>query len=159
MTPALLLKAGAAAICVGLAVGVVDSVAAAHFSDTITLGSVLVGLAVMVVAGFGAVRSQIARNYRDSWESEKTLRVEKEEALARCHEQMSVEREEQRIIRHQLKDDLATAKAQVAVLETRTDFTAYEQRAVARNEAVLDGLRAVTESLNLIAARLTKGEA
>ena len=154
MTAPVLAKAISLAVPAGLTAGALDTLAETRFSNTITLGSIILALLVMIVAGYGAVRSQIAKNYRESWQSEKDLRLEKEEALARCHEQMSVEREEQRAVRHQLKDDLATAKAQIAVLETRTDFTAYEQRAVARNEAVLDGLRAVTESLHLIASQL-----
>jgi hypothetical protein len=85
VTGPVLLKAISLAVPTGVGIGAFDLLADPHFSSTITLGSVILALAVMIVAGAGAIRSQIARNWRDSWQAEKTLRVEKQEELARLH--------------------------------------------------------------------------
>jgi hypothetical protein len=97
--------------------------AAIDFSRTITLGSVLLGIIVLVVAAMFTIRSKIATIWREEAEGERAR-------VARLEEQIAEEKEDranfelaQQEIRHDLKDELAACKAQLKAMEARTDLT------------------------------------
>ena len=97
--------------------------ATVNFTDTITLGSVLIAIIVLVVAALFTIRSKIATIWREEAEGERARADRLDEQLA--HEKQSradFDRQQQEI-RHDLKDELAGCKAQLKAMEARTDLT------------------------------------
>jgi hypothetical protein len=109
------------------AAGIVTIFAQTNFSNTIPLGSIILGLIVVAVAGFFTIRSNIASTWKDNYEGERVKRKQAEEDLvnmkAELLDQMASEREEQGRLRHDLKDQLATVKAQLMVAQAKTDLS------------------------------------
>lgn len=117
------------------------------FSHTITLGSLLIGGMVLVMAGVYTVRSKIATIWREEAEGERA-------AKERCHEELLQERtsraefeKQQQELRHDLKNELAGVRAQLQVMEAKTDLT-----------TALDAIRQMNESsVTAISAAVTAG--
>lgn len=110
--------------------------------------SIAVGAVAIVVAGAFTIRAHVASTWRTEAEAEKK-RADRLDLTIR------EERQEQQTIRHDLKDNLATLKAQNMILEAKTDLTAHEAGAVIRNEAILGALQAIQQTLEALTARLT----
>lgn len=155
----------------GVTVSVAAVFAQSNFSGTITLGSVIVGLLLLGSVGFFAVRANqaaAARQNAESWEAahdvEKRRKEQLQEELAEVkaqllreqadrqtemakaradfHAQLEREREEQHAIRHDLKDQLAAANAQLMVERAKPDF---EQVAAAQKQ-MLEVLQQLAEA-------------
>lgn len=103
--------------------GFVGLAAEIDFSHTITLGSVLVAFVVLAIAGIFTLRSKIANVWRQEAEGERALRERAQEELNNARqERQSFEREQQEL-RHALKNEVVGLKAQIKVLESRTDLS------------------------------------
>lgn len=113
----------------------------------LTTVSVVVAAIAIVVAGGFTIRAHVASTWRDEAEAEKK-RADRFEVL--IHE----ERQEQQHVRHELKEEVATLKGQLQVVQAKTDLSAHEAAAVQRNEATLGVLRAIQESLEALARSL-----
>lgn len=96
---------------------------AVDFNHTITLGSILIGIVIVVIAGVFTIRSKIATIWREEAEGERAAKERLEEELAEEKASRADFEREQQEIRHNLKDELATCKAQLAVMEAKTDLT------------------------------------
>jgi len=94
-----------------------------NFSDTITLGSVLLAIIVLVVAALFTIRSKIATIWREEAEGERARAERLDEQLGQEKESRALFERQQQEIRHDLKDELATCKAQLKAMEARTDLT------------------------------------
>lgn len=135
MPPDLLILAhrilGHLAITVTASAGVFTAI---DFSHTITLGSVLIAFIVIAVSGVFTVRSRIAKIWRDEAEGERAVRQRLERELAEEKTSRAQFDREQQELRHDLKDELAQCKAQLKVMEAKTDLS-----------AALDAIRAMNE--------------
>lgn len=97
--------------------------AAVDFNHTITLGSILIGIIIVVVAGIFTLRSKIATIWREEAEGERAAKERLEVELANERaDRIEFERQQQDL-RHDLKNELATCKAQLQVMEAKTDLT------------------------------------
>jgi hypothetical protein len=97
---------------------------AVDFNHTITLGSVLIGIIVIVVAALFTIRSKIATIWREEAEGERAAKERAESELAEEKASRAAFELEQQEIRHNLKNDLAACQAQLKIMEARTDLTA-----------------------------------
>jgi len=98
-------------------------IATVNFSDTITLGSVLIGIIVLVVAALFTIRSKIATIWREEAEGERARADRLEEQLTEEKQSRGTFERQQQELRHELKDELAGCKAQLKAMEARTDLT------------------------------------
>lgn len=104
-----------------------------NFRSQITLGSVIVGVLILVFAGTITVRSKIANIWREEAEGERAAKERLQEELTAEKLARTQFEKEQQEIRHDLKDKIAGYKAQIQVLEAKTDLT-----------VALDAIRAVS---------------
>lgn len=113
------------AATIGGAAVVVGSVT---LHDTVSLGSIFVAAAVIVAAGLFTLRNNLKSFWRDLAEE----RNEKIEALETQAQAALQERakfaEEQRDIRHQLKTEIATLRAQLDVERSKHDLSSVLSR-------------------------------
>lgn len=127
--------------------------AAIDFKGTVTLGSILIGILVIAVAGIFAVRNQQARSAMDA---AKTWREEAEARSARAdrldeelREQgaafIAFEREQQEI-RHSLKNEVAGLKSQLKVEEAKHDLSALLERMQAFHAEAMTAMQSSTGS-------------
>lgn len=110
-------------ILTGLLAGI-GLIGAVDFRGTITLGSVLLSLLVIALAAFFTIRSKIATIWREEAEGERAAKQRLEEQLALEKERRLVQDQEQQDLRHELRNELAGARAELKVMESRTDLTA-----------------------------------
>lgn len=107
-----------------LAVSFESVLAQTNFSGTVTLGSILLGIIVLVVAAMFTIRSNVAAVWRqeaEGWKAAAEREQEKREAALLEHaEQLEAER----VVRHQLKDELATVNALLLVEKAKPDVSA-----------------------------------
>lgn len=133
-------------------------IGAIHFTDTITLGSVVLGCAVafgVLVAVVRGVRWRVAAEVSSAAADElrKALADEKEISAAReqrLNDDLARTREDAR----QRADDLRTAQQTIARLEQLPDLArvvslldSHEVRAQERHESVVQVLQALTDRL------------
>lgn len=116
--------------------------AAVDFRDQITLGSALVAALIVIVAGVFTIRSKIAATWRqdaEGWQARAELKQREldEEKASRAE----FDREQQEL-RHALKNDLAAAKAQLQVMEAKTDLTLALDTIRQMNESTVKELAA-----------------
>lgn len=97
---------------------------AIDFNHTITLGSVLLAFVIIAIAGVFTIRSKIAAIWREEAEGERASKERLEELLSKERADRSLEEREQQELRHELKNEIASCKAQLKVMEARTDLTA-----------------------------------
>lgn len=98
-------------------------IATVDLSNEITLGSILIAFIIIAVSGVFTVRSKIATIWREEAEGERASKDRLEEILASERtERTAVERQQQEL-RHDLKGEIATLKAQVKVMEAKTDLS------------------------------------
>lgn len=98
--------------------------AAVDFRDQITLGSIIVTVVIIAVAGLFTIRAKIADVWREEAEGEKA-KAERLQAELSEERRSRVEFDSaQQELRHDLKDKIAGLTAQLKVMEARTDLTA-----------------------------------
>ncbi len=106
-----------------------------RFTDTITVGSIIVAAMVIVAGGVVTFRNNMRTFWRNlAEEREEKIRVleehlhEKDMLITSIHEQSKDEMaklvEEQRILRHELKNQIAEAAASLRVEQAKTDLSA-----------------------------------
>jgi hypothetical protein len=98
--------------------------AVVDFSQTITLGSILIAFIILVVSGVFTVRSRIATIWRQEAEGERAAKERLEEELADERVSRVEFEKQQQELRHDLKDQISGLKSQLKVMEARTDLTA-----------------------------------
>ncbi len=86
--------------------------AQANFSSTITLGSIILGIIVLVVAALFTIRSNVASVWRQEAEGWK----------ARA-EEMQLKLDEEREVRHELKNELAGCRAELVIEKAKPDLS------------------------------------
>lgn len=96
---------------------------AVDFRDQITLGSIMVTVVIMAIAGLFTIRTKIANVWREEAEGERAAKERAQEEL----KQAAVERAEferyQQELRHELKNQIAAQRHQIVALEAKTDLT------------------------------------
>lgn len=98
-------------------------VATIDFQDKITLGSILTTAVLISVAGLFTVRSKIANIWREEAEGERAAKERCLHEISELKAERAAFERDQQEIRHDLKDQLAAARAQIKVLESKTDLT------------------------------------
>ncbi len=97
--------------------------AEADFSGTITLGSIILGIVVLIAAGFFTIRSNVASVWRqeaEGWKENAKHEAERREAaVAEMQSQLDAERE----VRHELKNDLAACQALLSIEKAKPDLS------------------------------------
>lgn len=155
----------------------VSMLAQADFKGTITLGSVLLGLLVLAIAGMFTIRAKIA----DTWRSEalaeraKAARLDeelkqerldaKEAERARQAAIAEIEREQQEL-RHGLKDELAACRAALEVEKAKHDLTGVMEKMQGfHNEAMTamaastaEAVTGVTAAIQSLADKMDAGQ-
>ncbi len=149
----------------GVGWGLVSTV---RFSDTVTVGSIIVASMVIVAGGVITFRNNMRTFWRNlAEERAEQIKVLEEHArerelhLAHMQEQWKAELaktvEEQREVRHELKAQLAAAVANLRVEQAKTDLSAVlEESAKHHKEAMANmemGLERQTRMLDLLEAR------
>lgn len=129
----------------------------AHFSNTITTGSVIIAAIVIVVAGAFTIKGRIASNWRDNWQSEVVRREEAEAREQALKDAAAAEREEQRDVRHLLKNELAACRLETEALRLKTDLSTHEEAAARRHEALTAALSAQTVVLQELVGLIRRG--
>lgn len=106
-----------------------------HFSNTITSGSIIVSCFVIVLAGVFTLRNNLRSFWKGLAEERAEQIVSLEEHLKERNAQIEALQketkeslmafaEEQRIVRHELKNQLAAAQASLQVEQAKTDLSA-----------------------------------
>jgi hypothetical protein len=145
----------------------VETVAVTNFSSTITLGSVILGVLVLVVAGFFTVRANIAKVWHENYDAEVVRRKQAEERCQELLNEMHRERDEQAKLRHDLKGELTAVSLALeaeklkpnlgVIVEMATEHYASAMRDVtAMFEGVTETQRQMQEALARIADQLEK---
>lgn len=132
-----------------------------NFSSTITLGSIVLGVLVLVVAGFFTVRANIARVWHENYDAEVVKRKQAEDRVEELLNELHRERDEQAELRHSLKDEIATAKALLEVEKLKPNLgviveMATEHYATAMRDvtAMFDGVVKTQEQMLTVLAQL-----
>lgn len=95
-----------------------------NFRDQITLGSIVVTICIICVAGIITIRSKIATIWREEAEGERAAKERLQEEL---NEQKLAYKEfekQQQELRHDLKNKIAELATQLKVMEAKTDLSA-----------------------------------
>jgi sensor histidine kinase YesM len=119
-------------VLVGVGSGLVGAV---RFSDTITIGSIVVASMVVVAGGIFTFRNNMRTFWRNlAEERQEQIKVLEEHAREReehmlelqeqYHAQLAETAEQQRLLRHELKNELVSVKALLAVEHSKTDLSA-----------------------------------
>lgn len=87
------------------------ALAAASFSSTVGLGSIIVGMLVVILFGIFSLRDRRNSGWKDLYEQER----EKNQNLLE-------EKEQERADRHAVKDELAATKALLAIEHAKPDL-------------------------------------
>ena len=100
-----------------IASGAFSLVAQASFSNTIGLGSVIVAMLVVILFGAFSFKERRNSGWKDMWEQERALRESRDEQL-----------ESERVVRHDIKDELAQTKASLEIEKSKPDLTVILDR-------------------------------
>jgi sensor histidine kinase YesM len=106
-----------------------------RFSDTVTIGSIIVASLVVIAGGVFSFRNNMRTFWRNlAEERQEQIKVledharEREEHMLELQEQYHVQlaetAEQQRLLRHDLKNELASVKALLALEHSKTDLSA-----------------------------------
>jgi hypothetical protein len=123
---------------------------AIDFNHTITLGSVLI---VIVIAAFAFVytaRSKIATVWRQEAEGERARADRLQEELTEEKASRASFEREQQELRHDLKDQIAQCKAQLKVMEAKTDLTAALEAIRGLNEQTTESIVSAMHRTSLL---------
>jgi flagellar basal body-associated protein FliL len=105
-----------------------------RFSDTVTIGSIIVASLVVIAGGIFSFRNNMRTFWRNlAEERAEQIKVLEEHAHDRenqmlelqeqYHTQLAEAAEQQRLLRHELKNELASVKALLAVEHSKTDLS------------------------------------
>lgn len=100
------------------AAGIGSLVAQATFTSTIGLGSLIVGMLVVILFGVFSLRDRRNSGWKDLYEQEVATAKQEREKADGLLERL----EEERVVRHDIKDELATVKAQLLVEQAKPDL-------------------------------------
>lgn len=106
-----------------------------NFANTISLGSVLLALLGVGIAGIFTIRSRIATIWRQEAEGERASRIRVQGELAEAQAALVKSEHDQRELRHALKNEIIGLNAQLKVMEAKTDLTAALEAIHQMNEA------------------------
>ncbi len=98
-------------------------IATVDLSSEITLGSILIAFIIIAVSGVFTVRSKIATIWREEAEGERASKDRLEEILANERIERTAFERQQQEVRHELKGEIAALKAQIKVMEAKTDLS------------------------------------
>ncbi len=98
-------------------------IATVDLSSEITLGSILIAFIIIAISGVFTVRSKIATIWREEAEGERASKERLEEVIQAERIDRTMFERQQQEIRHELKGEVAALKAQVKVMEAKTDLT------------------------------------
>lgn len=118
----------------------VGVLAVIDFSSTITLGSILIGVVVVVVAGLFTIRSNIANIWRQDAEGQRLAKERLQEELIEARASRAKFDREQQELRHDIKDELAACKAQLKAMEAKTDLTVALDAIKQMNEGTIHAI-------------------
>lgn len=133
---------GNAVVALGLGVG--SLIAQATFSSTIGLGSILVGMLVVIFWGIFSLRDRRNSGWKDLYEQER-------EKNGHLLEDMETER----IARHQVKDDLATTRALLEIEKTKPDLSVVLDQQQVALVPLVETLQAMQKTQEKMLAILT----
>jgi septal ring factor EnvC (AmiA/AmiB activator) len=126
-----------------VAVGGSGAAAGLTFHDTVSLGSVVIALALVIAAGIFSLRN----NLKSFWKNLAEERGEQVKQLEReIHEkiaEMGEFAEEQRGLRHQLKNELATSYAALEIERAKHDMSSVFERLDGIDRILSEGSPAV----------------
>jgi sensor histidine kinase YesM len=118
------------------AFGVISGlIGAVRFSDTVTIGSIIVASLVVIAGGVFSFRNNMRTFWRNlAEERQEQIKVLEDHAHERenqmleqqeqYHVQLAEAAEQQQLLRHELKNELASVKALLAVEHSKTDLSA-----------------------------------
>lgn len=124
MTDALLLLAHKLLGVLAIFIATAGVFAAVDFSHTITLGSILLAVVIIIISAVFTARSKIATVWRQEAEGERARASRLEEELADERLNRAEFEKQQQELRHDLKDQISGLTAQLKVMEAKTDLTA-----------------------------------
>jgi len=147
VTDNLLLLAHKTLGTLALLVGSAGVFTAIDFSRTITLGSILIGIVIVIISALFTIRSKIATIWREEAEGERAAKERLEEQLGDEKASRAAFEREQQELRHELKGKIAELSAQLQVMEAKTDLTTALETIKEMNETSVNAIRvAITES-------------
>jgi hypothetical protein len=105
-----------------------------RFADTLTIGSIVVAAAVIVAGGIFTFRNNMRTFWRNlAEERQEQIKVLEDHAHDRekqmldlqeqYHTELASAAEQQRLLRHELKNELVSVKALLAVEHSKTDLS------------------------------------
>lgn len=118
------------------------------FTNTVSTGVIISTVVVIAVAGLFTIRGNIAKTWRENYESEKVRREEIEADLLAEKSARFADAEEQQAIRHGLK-------AEVAALRLKTDLSGHEALATERHLKTVEAIQALQASIQAASERQT----
>jgi len=122
--------------------------AVVDFTDKITLGSILTTFAIVAVAGIFTIRSKIATIWREEAEGERSAKERLQEELSEEKADRADFERQQQELRHDLKDQISGLRAQLKVMEAKTDLTSALDAIKQMNETAVGVIsHAVTDVL------------
>ena len=151
---------------VGTAIGGV--LATVQFTNTVTTGSIITAAVVIVLSGLFTLRNNLRSFWHDlavergaQVEEQQTRIHDLEVEILKLHEatkdELAHHLDEQRILRHELKGEVAALKAALQVEQAKTDLsTLMEQLAGQHREAMTNisaGLLKQQQIIELLAGR------
>jgi hypothetical protein len=125
------------------AVGIESVLAQTNFSGTITLGSILLGIIVLVVAALFTIRSNVASVWRQEAEGYKSKADELQKQIDR-----------ERDVRHELKNELAAARAQLVIAESRPDLSVIVEMATEHYSTAMKDVTRMFEGVTTTQAQM-----
>lgn len=143
-------------------------VATLRFSDTVTTGSVITAAVVIVLSGLFTLRN----NLRSFWHDlaiERGAQVEgleqqireRDAEIVKLHEESKAELakhfEEQRVVRHELKGEVAALRAQLQVEQAKTDLSALADQLGRQHSEAMANISAGLEKQQEIITLLANG--
>lgn len=133
----------------GFGSGMAALVAQATFTSTIGLGSLIVGMLVVILFGVFSLRDRRNSGWKDLYEQEREKNTN-----------LLDEKEQERVIRHAVKDDLAATKALLEIEKAKPDLSIIlEQQRILWSDALApltDTLQAMQATQKEMLALLTE---
>jgi flagellar basal body-associated protein FliL len=138
----------------GVAYGLLNTIRA---SDTITIGSIIVASLVVIAGGVFSFRNNMRTFWRNlAEERQEQIKVLEEHAHDRenqmlelqdqYHVQLAEAAEQQRLLRHELKNELAAVKALLAVEHSKTDLSSLLDLLARQHDEAMQKMRTGMEN-------------
>jgi hypothetical protein len=130
-----------------------------RYTNTITLGTVIVGMLVVIVAGVFTIRANTAKIWRQNYEGEKARADNLAADLVRVTAEKDVQIAEQRGMKHSALAEVAALKltdqrAVLAQLKEMAEMTVQVSKAVAgilkTNEALVGSVEKLNKRLDRV---------